>query len=147
MAATAILAAVGYWLSRTPRVDPPSLVSQTNAPSLTNQLEASSKVNPVFEKLKGRWWRPDGGYILEVRNVEAGGKLDAAYLNPQPIHVSKAEASQVGASVKVFVELRDVNYPGSTYNLLYQPGSDQLLGIYYQAAIQQQFEVFFERLK
>jgi hypothetical protein len=104
-------------------------------------------VNPGFEKLKGRWLRPDGGYILEVRSVEAGGKLDAAYLNPQPIHVAKAEASQQGTSVRVFVELRDVNYPGCTYNLIDQPGSDQLLGIYYQAAIQQQFEVVFERVK
>jgi len=33
----------------------------------------------------------------------------------------------------VFIELRDVNYPGSTYSLTYEPASDQLKGIYYQA--------------
>ena len=47
----------------------------------------------------------------------------------------------------MFVELRDVNYPGSTYTLVYQPENDQLAGIYYQAALQQQFDVFFERTK
>jgi hypothetical protein len=45
----------------------------------------------------------------------------------------------------VFVELRDVNYPGSTYALTYDAERDQLKGIYYQAAMQQQFEVFFVR--
>jgi hypothetical protein len=56
-------------------------------------------------------------------------------------------ASRDGAAVEVFIELRDANYPGSTYNLTYDPQSDQLQGIYYQAALQQQFEVFFVRMK
>jgi hypothetical protein len=49
--------------------------------------------------------------------------------------------------VKVFVELRDVNYPGSTYTLTYDPASDQLKGIYYQAVEQQRFPVAFFRAK
>ena len=63
------------------------------------------------------------------------------------INVSKAEASQDNGAIKVFIELRDANYPGSTYNLTYDPGTDQLQGIYFQAALQQQFEVFFVRVK
>ena len=59
--------------------------------------------------------------------------------------MAKAEASQAGAATKVFVELRDVNYPGCTYNLTYEAQSDQLAGVYYQAALQQQYEVSFER--
>lgn len=73
--------------------------------------------------------------------------MDATYSNPQPIRVSKAEASQEGAATKVFVELRDVNYPGSTYTLAYDAAGDKLAGIYFQAALQQKFEVVFERVK
>jgi hypothetical protein len=49
--------------------------------------------------------------------------------------------------VKVFIELRDVNYPGSTYTLAYDPVSDQLKGDYFQAALRQTFDVFFTRVK
>ena len=72
--------------------------------------------------------------------------MEAAYFNPRPIHVARAEASRDGSATKIFVELRDVNYPGSTYTLIYEPTNDQLKGIYFQAALKQQFEVFFERL-
>jgi uncharacterized protein (DUF2147 family) len=117
------------------------------AVNATNQIAPAATLNAGFEKLAGKWQRPDGGYIVEIRSVEPGGKMDAAYFNPKPIHVAKAEASQEGETVKAFIELRDVNYPGSTYTLVYDPATDQLKGIYYQAALRQQFEVFFERLK
>ena len=71
--------------------------------------------------------------------------MDAAYFNPGPIHVAKAEASQEGAVTKLFIELRDVNYPGSTYTLVYDAASDRLTGIYFQAVLQQRYEVFFVR--
>ena len=102
---------------------------------------------PGVQKLKGKWLRPDGGYVVEVRSVENNGHMDVSYFNPRPIKVSKAEASQDGATTKVFLELRDVNYPGSTYALTYDPAGDQLKGIYYQAALQQRFEVVFVRMK
>jgi hypothetical protein len=73
--------------------------------------------------------------------------MDAAYFNPNTIHVAKAEAAQEGAVTKVSIELRDVNYPGSTYVLTYEAATDQLTGIYYQAALQQRFEVVFVRAK
>ncbi len=100
-----------------------------------------------LQVLKGRWLRQDGGYVIEIRDVEAGGKLDAAYFNPQPIKVSKAEASQDNGTVKAFIELRDVGYPGSTYMLTYDPSADELKGSYFQAAIRQTFQVVFVRLK
>jgi hypothetical protein len=100
-----------------------------------------------FDKLNGRWLRPDGGYVLEIRSVDATGKIDAAYLNPNPISVSKAEATRDGSTVKVFVELRAPNYPGSTYTLTYDPQRDQLTGIYFQAVQQQNFDVSFVRMK
>jgi hypothetical protein len=41
----------------------------------------------------------------------------------------------------------NVYYPGSTYALTYDPASDQLQGVYYQAAIQQRFAVVFVRMQ
>lgn len=73
--------------------------------------------------------------------------MEASYLNPNPIHVAKAEASANGPSPKVFVELRDTNYPGCTYALTYNPNTDQLSGIYFQASMGQQFDVVFERMR
>ena len=100
-----------------------------------------------FERLIGRWQRPDGGYVLEIKSVASGGAMDAAYFNPQSIHVGKAEASKEADATRVFIELRDVNYPGSTYTLAYEPASDRLKGIYYQAIDRQHFPVAFVRTK
>ena len=60
---------------------------------------------------------------------------------------AKAEATRDGSTVKVFVELRAPNYPGSTYTLTYDPQQDQLRGIYFQAVEQQSFNIFFVRMK
>jgi hypothetical protein len=103
--------------------------------------------NGGFDALNGRWLRPDGGYIFEIRAVDANGKIDAFYLNPQPINIAKAEASRDGSTMKVFVELRAPNYPGSTYTLTYDREHDQLRGIYFQAVQQQSFNVNFVRMK
>ena len=134
-----VLSACGKKAAAPSPAPPPAAVSATNLPA------SAAAPNPEFQKLKGKWLRPDGGYILEIKSVEDGGKLDAAYLNPKPIHVAKAEASMDGAAMKVFIELRDVNYPGSTYTLTYLPENDQLSGIYYQALQRQRFEVVFVR--
>jgi hypothetical protein len=102
---------------------------------------------PGVQQLKGKWLRPDGGYVVDIRTVADGGTMDVAYFNPQPIKVSRAEASQEGFTMKVFLELRDVYYPGSTYTLTHDPASDQLKGVYYQAALQQRFAVVFVRMQ
>jgi hypothetical protein len=98
-----------------------------------------------FRALKGRWLRPDGGYILDLRDVDARGTIEAAYLNPRPIPVARAEATRDSSTLSVFVELRAPGYPGSTYTLTYDPQRDQLAGIYFQAALQQRFDVVFVR--
>jgi uncharacterized protein (DUF2147 family) len=110
-------------------------------------LSTDEKVKPDFVLLKGRWLRPDGGYILTVKDVDPGGKMEAAYYNPRPINVSKAQVTREGANLKVFIELRDAGYPGSTYTLIYDPKTDRLGGVYYQAAIGQRFDVIFTRAK
>lgn len=142
-----IAAAFGIWRwksrpSETSTAEPTPAETRTADPS-----SAAAATMPGLEKLKGRWVRPDGGYVVEIRSVDAGGRMDAAYFNPRPIHVARAEASRDGGAMKVFIELRDVNYPGSTYTLVYVPERDQLEGIYFQAALQQQYEVIFARVQ
>ncbi len=123
----------------------------TGAPSPSAQAAHESAAAPEakeeFQRLKGRWVRPDGGYVIEIRDIDASGRMAAGYFNPQPINVSQAEAAQDGTKIKIFIELRDMNYPGATYNLTYDPGSDQLRGVYFQPALNQSFEVFFVRMK
>jgi hypothetical protein len=99
-----------------------------------------------FRALSGRWLRPDGGYILDIRDVDARGKIDAVYLNPRPIPVARAEATRDSSTLNLFVELRAPGYPGSTYTLTYDPKRDQLTGIYFQAALQQRFDVVLMRM-
>lgn len=115
--------------------------------SQSANISSAATSNSEFQKLKGRWQRPDGGYILEVRSIAPNGSMDSAYFNPKSIHVARAEASADGDAAKVFIELRDVNYPGSSYALTYDSASDQLKGIYYQAVERQRFPVTFARVK
>lgn len=126
--------------------------SKTETPSAppapqTNAAPAAAAVSPELAKLVGKWQRPDGGYILDIRSIDSSGKLDAGYFNPNPINVSRAAAYREKGASKVVIELRDVNYPGSTYSLELNPESDQLFGQYFQAAMQQTFEVVFARVK
>jgi hypothetical protein len=109
--------------------------------------QRSAGGEPGLAALNGRWLRPDGGYVLEIRGAGAGGAIEATYLNPRPITVARAEASRQGSMLRVFVELRAPGYPGSTYTLTYDPKRDELTGKYFQAAMGQTFEVLFNRMK
>ena len=99
----------------------------------------------LYERLAGKWVRPDGGYILELREVGSQGALKAGYYNPKSIKVHSASWQSVEGKLEIFVELRDMNYPGSTYHLQYDPASDRLEGKYFQAVAGQTFEVEFVR--
>lgn len=124
-------------------------VSTKPAPGQAKAAVAAAAGEPVlveFEKLKGRWVRPDGGYVLELKRLLPDNGLEAAYFNPNPIHVGKAKLYKERGFVKVFVELQDVNYPGSTYTLIYDVANDLLCGVYYQATQQQEFQIAFERM-
>jgi uncharacterized protein (DUF2147 family) len=81
-----------------------------------------------FQPLIGRWQRTDGGYIIEIRGIDADGKITAGYF-------------------KVEVELRDTGYPGSRYTLIYDQPKDRLIGFYYHAVSGQNFDVVFVRQK
>ncbi len=120
------------------------------SPEGPRAAQAKPKAKPKLERadfgaLPGKWFRKDGGYLLEIKSVDAGGRLEAAYFNPRPISISKAEASRDDGKIKVFVELRDENYPGCTYHLTYDSEQQLLQGVYFQAALQQSFDVVFTR--
>lgn len=121
------------------------------APSTDIALEASDadveKKAAEPSRLTGRWLRPDGGYVLQFSDIGPNGRVRAQYFNPKPINVSSAQWKKQDSRLGVFVELRDVNYPGSTYTLAYDATSDRMRGIYYQATMRQQFEVEFVRIK
>jgi uncharacterized protein (DUF2147 family) len=124
-------------------------VGTNTVPSTTvsNAVGGAAPANSALARLVGKWQRGDGDYVIEVKSVGAAGKLDAAYFNPNPIHVSKAMALTESAGLKVFIELQDTGYPGCTYSLQYDPATDQLFGQYFQAAQQQTYDVAFARLK
>ena len=78
------------------------------------------------------WRRPDG-------------TMEAAYYNPRNINVSQATVSLEKQGLKMFIELRDVNYPGSTYTLHYFPKRDILEGMYFHAVSKRNYQVIFIR--
>jgi hypothetical protein len=119
----------------------------TNVSGVVTNSAATAAAHPELLKLKGKWLRPDGDYILEIAEINGPGTIVAKYFNPNPINVSKALGMREGESTKIFVELQDTGYPGCTYSLTYDATVDQLFGQYYQAAMQQTYDVVFTRLK
>lgn len=117
--------------------------------SLATNNPGSTKPFPqaLAQRLIGKWLRGDGDYLIEIKGVSEAGIMDAAYFNPNPIKISKTQATMEGSAAKLFIELRDTGYPGCTYTLLFDSQNDRLLGVYYQAALQQSFEVAFERMR
>ena len=49
--------------------------------------------------------------------------------------------------MKVFLELRDVHYPGSTYTLTYEPGERSAQGRLLPGCPQQRFAMVFVRMQ
>ena len=142
-AALLIVAVVVLWdrlfLTDEPATDTPRLIQ-------ADERNAQTQTPDVLTRLVGRWQRSDGGYILDIKAVHDDGKIDAAYLNPRPIHVSKAEAVNRGGHVVVVVTLQDRGYPGNMYMLTYDPHADRLEGVYHHRGLRQQFDVAFSRL-
>ena len=120
-------------------------ICQTKQPAKAANKPAATSSS--FAKLKGNWLRTDAAYVLSIKSVAADGSLDVAYLNPNPIHVAEARASRDDKALKVFVKLQDVNYPGSTYTLVYEPKTDVLQGIYRHAGLNRDFDVVFAKAK
>jgi hypothetical protein len=112
----------------------------------TNQTQ--QKNNTVDNKvLIGNWVRTDADYKIKITEVNAAGKLKAGYFNPKSINVAKATWTNAKGVLKIYIELRDENYPGSNYNLTYYPEKDMLAGTYFQAVTGETFDILFTRIK
>ncbi len=98
-----------------------------------------------YRILAGKWQRVDGNYILTVGDVLKEGPVTVKYFNPRPIHVDTASVSTENGFMKLFIQLQDKYYEGSTYTLVYYSPKDLLLGYYYQAPMDKTYEVMFER--
>ena len=113
--------------------------------SPTEMVVRASAVQTKMDVLKGTWVRPDGGYTIAIKGISANGQIEAMYYNPNPLPFAKAQATRLGETVRVNFELRAGGYAGSSYELNYDPVSDQLKGTYYQAIAQQKYDIYFVR--
>lgn len=138
-----LLTLVGCGKKETPATASPAAAAASPAPAAA--AASTANVPEGVKKLLGRWVRADGGYVLELKNPDISGKLEANYLNPKPIKVSRAIWMQGGSGLQVAVELNDVGYPGATYVLSHDAASDRLVGQYTQPQMQQTFDVDFIR--
>ena len=85
---------------------------------------------PELSALVGKWRRPQEQYVLEIKSIGEGGRVDAAYFNPKPIKVESASAKRTDDALELNVVLRDEGYPGSRYVLRYDVREDRLVGTY-----------------
>jgi len=118
---------------------------QGTVPATTGATVPLAAEKSGLDVLKGAWIRPDGGYTIAIKSIGPNGALEAMYFNPNQLPFAKAQATREGAALRVFLELQAGGYAGSTYDLTYDPASDRLKGIYYQAVVKQKFEVYFAR--
>ena len=115
--------------------------------SCDNKTENKSQIVKKTDKTKiiGEWLRTDSDYMIKIVEVNDDGSMLAQYFNPDPINVGSAKWESIAGDLKIIIELRDVNYPGSTYTLNYLPVKDMFAGEYYQAVEGLTFYVEFTR--
>lgn len=115
--------------------------------SCDNKTENKYQIVQKTDKTKiiGEWLRTDSDYMIKIAAVNDDGLLLAQYFNPNPINVGKAEWLSSDGFIKIYLELRDENYPGSNYNLTYLPDRDMMVGDYFQAVEGLTFYVEFSR--
>jgi len=111
--------------------------------------ESSTTTKKEIDKntLIGDWVRTDANYLIRITQINDDGTMTAQYFNPNQINIGRANWEQSYGNLKAIVEMRDVNYPGSTYTLNYLPDRDMLAGEYYQAVEGLTFYVEFTRNK
>ncbi len=139
------IAVAGMWLFFDKDATEADGKTATSAAGTAGSSSDTATLPNSFDRIVGRWLRPDGGYILEIQSADTSGKLKAAYFNPRPINVSQARATQKDDKTRIFIELRDTGYPGATYNLIYNPQQDMMAGVYFQPTVNQNFDVIFVR--
>ena len=123
------------------KVEPESVSPKTETVAV--QPQAVSDKNVII----GEWTRTDASYQLKISSLSDDGSMKAEYFNPRPINVSKSTWELSAGLLKIYVELRDQNYPGSNYALTYYPERDSLGGTYFQAVERVTYNVGFIKNK
>lgn len=124
-------------------VAPANTIVESNANIQAPVLSADS----LQKLLKGKWLRSDGTYTIEIFSIKENGVMDAGYFNPNPINVSKSGWSYRDGEIIYEIIMKDINYPGSKYNLIYDKKNDCLVGNYFQAVQGINYDVVFTRNK
>jgi hypothetical protein len=127
--------------SQTPNKKDPATDVKKDIPAAKQKIPADKN------RLIGDWVRTDSPYQIKITAVQDDGILKAGYYNPKSIHVARAMWNNSDGILKVYVELRDENYPGSNYKLNYFPEKDALAGEYFQAVEGITYDVAFTRAK
>jgi len=120
------------------------------AETITTSSEATSsqqKSIPDKNIVVGEWTRTDASYEIKITELLNDGTMKAGYFNPKSINVGTAMWAFADGGLKIYIELRDENYPGSNYNLIYYPDRDLLAGKYFQAVERVTYDVGFTRKK
>ncbi len=111
------------------------------------QLQEAIKVPwPGFQVLRGRWQDRNGMGVMQIKKVNPTGGIEMQYIDLEPVHVTQAQAARDGKTTKVLISLRYANSLCSTYDLTYNPQSDQLKGIFWRKGSFKTTEVVFDRL-
>jgi hypothetical protein len=126
--------------------DTPAPIPQTTQPAVATRPVATRPAPVSLDRLVGRWQRKTGGYVLHIKKVHEDGTLDAAYLNPQPVNVARAQTMEQNGLLIVLVMLKDRGYPGNTYTLTYDAAADELTGVYRHRGMGREFDVTFSRI-
>ena len=127
----------------------PAEKTENTVPVVTQSVPVTpEQPKPPDKKLLvGDWTRTDGSYQIKIAELFDNGYLKCGYFNPKSINVGNSTWNIADGVLKIYLELRDENYPGSNYNLTYIPGKDLLAGKYYQAVEQVTYDVEFAREK
>jgi hypothetical protein len=122
-----------------------STIVRTGPPEAVSAADVQA--DSVQSMLKGKWLRSDGTYTIEIFSVKEDGKMDAGYFNPNPINVGSSAWMISQGNILIEIVMRDANYPGSKYNLIYDRQNDLLRGNYFQAVQGINYDVVFTRNK
>lgn len=122
---------------------------ETIEESNTNNEPVNQQQNKSPDKtmLAGNWTRTDVPYQIKITELFDNGNMKAEYFNPKSINVGTGLWTSDNGMLKIYIELRDENYPGSNYNLIYYPEKDLLAGKYFQAVEKVTYDVGFIRAK
>ena len=71
------------------------------------------------------------------------GNDPASAVDPATTHGKPVGAFRTGDAIG----LQAGGYSGSTYELSYDPASDRLKGVFFQAVAKQRYDIYFERQK